>query len=375
MDTALEHLESIILVADASESAEAHWNEVCSTIRQLLEDLPAWAIQDIHLLGCWQTVPPNLFSAPGVPFPRQGHSLLAPIVKELQSAEETVQLAIVVGSGTIFDMEDVVNTPWVGRWVFVNAGDEPLRPSGIALSEFDSRNLPALYSWLSTPIEAPFSPLRRPVSGWSNDDLVWSTDKCGFPLVYIPPLDAYVHLFPVAKAQYEAFLPHSPFGDSWYQEVLALNPRLSHVHLDCADYEQLFLTGVLVPEVEAFATWSGRSYQFLTVSEWRSAYCWMQGQPACLPPASLKAGDLSQAAMTLWENLITRLSPPSLLELALLVNGINEWVVQADEYCCLGRTRPAFRQQLLDPLNETVSLVRPSDRHRYIGFRLLRRGI
>ena len=79
-------------------------------------------------------------------------------------------------------------------------------------------------------------------------------DPCGFPVIPVESLGLSVHLLPVAKVQFERFLAEpNDYGDSWYEELLALNPRSSHTRLDNETRERAFLTGVVPEEARAFA--------------------------------------------------------------------------------------------------------------------------
>src|SRR4051812_25305456 len=102
----------------------------------------------------------------------------------------------------------------------------------------------------------------------------WSPDRTGFPVLDLPELGLAVHLVPVSKPQFERFLAEPVaegglFGDAWYESVLAVSPRLSIRDAQPANYESLFLGGILPTEAERFARWLGTGYDLPKVESWR----------------------------------------------------------------------------------------------------------
>ncbi|MBK9233432.1 MAG: hypothetical protein IPO15_21960 [Anaerolineae bacterium] len=91
----------------------------------------------------------------------------------------------------------------------------------------------------------------------------WTLDPRGFPLVWIEPLRAYLHLFPVSRPQFEHYLcaAHPPgLGDAWYTDLLTLLPRSSPATVSAERLEQLFCAGLLPSEVHDYVQWQGADY-------------------------------------------------------------------------------------------------------------------
>jgi hypothetical protein len=221
-----------------------------------------------------------------------------------------------------------------------------------------------------------------------------------------------MHLLPVTKLQFERFLcDASVYGDSWYEGLLALNPRVSPRRADAASREGLLLTGVLPDEALAFAAWCGPEYDLPTVDEWRAACAEWARAPAWnsggrtlspiprdvrahRPPASGEGGgpergegpggEAHSGCVAVPEAYVP---PPvrllldwwlgqpatSAADQALFRGGIVEWVRDGEAFVGLGAPRPEFLPNLWDPLADVVRPLRPEERSRAFGFRLVRR--
>lgn len=130
----------------------------------------------------------------------------------------------------------------------------------------------------------------------------WSCDRTGFPLVAIPGLGMEVHLLPVTKVQFERFLAEpDAFGDTWYEEALALNPRVPSRQFTAKNRERLFLTGILPEEALAFAKWLGAGFDLPTVTEWREIH---KAFAAELAPLRSLSEFLSQRGASLARDLV-----------------------------------------------------------------------
>jgi hypothetical protein len=183
-----------------------------------------------------------------------------------------------------------------------------------------------------------------------------------------------VQLLPVTKVQFECFLAEpNDFGDSWYEGILTLNPRVSYRRFTSKDRERLFVTGVLPEEALAFARWMGKGFDVPTVAEWRALYARLTAETALSRPLiDVLSQQGSQPARIVIEELLSQLRAHSLLDLSLMRGGVVEWVWQRDTWVGLGAPRAEFHANLWDPLSDVVRPIRPEERVFYFGFRLVR---
>ena len=186
-----------------------------------------------------------------------------------------------------------------------------------------------------------------------------------------------MHLFPVAKPQFEAFLAAAPASparrDAWYGGLLALNPRLSPWSGSLASYEQMFITGLLPEDVQAFAAHLGPGFRIPDVESWRTAFRWLAEQELSIPPARLEY-EMVPAARRIWQGLLAALRPRTLLDLSLMQGGVLEWATAADgHFVALGKPRDAFDPNYRDPLRDRPwEPTTPIRRSKRFGMRLIR---
>ncbi len=369
-----DQIHSTLLVADASESASLVWNEINQVIWNILDELKQPNIDNIYLLGTHGIVPLNSYHEQSNTVRPHGVSLIAPIIAELQQNHKRILNGLIIGSGKVFDLADYLDSKWVQNWMAIRVGTESLLPIEGCIPEYEASDLTSAITRLQTLTSKPIPVSKLITSTWSSSVQYWSIDRSGFPLVFVEPLQIWAHLFPVFKPQFEAYLSNqNNLGDSWYQALLELNPRLSYNNRDYSNYEKLILTGIFPEEIQAFSQWLGPEYSLPTVEEWRNIHKWFNHQPPELPPHELVKEGLSYSAERIWEGLIGEISPTSMLDLSLMNQGVIEWL-RSPEWTGLGRTRPSFRPKLTDPLtDEPTKPIRHDVRLRYFGFRLIRR--
>ncbi len=158
-----------------------------------------------------------------------------------------------------------------------------------------------------------------------------SYDRTGFPLIAVPDLALAVQLLPVTKTQLERFIAEpNAFGDAWYEEILALNLRVSPRGFTAEQRERLFVTGLLPEEVLAFARWLGEGFDLPTVAEWRAIHKTIAAEPA---PFRRLIEVLTQKGSMLVRDLVQQVYSqvrtvhlPSLLDISLMQGGVVEWV-------------------------------------------------
>jgi formylglycine-generating enzyme required for sulfatase activity len=203
-----------------------------------------------------------------------------------------------------------------------------------------------------------------------------SCDRTGFPLLAVPDIGVEVQLLPVTKVQLERFLavPNS-FGDSWYEEVLACNPRVSYRQFSADTRERLFVTGVFPEEALAFARWLGEGFDLPTSQEWRALFAILAREQVLQHHVTSFVRQHCAASVgSILERLLAQLRVDSLLGLSLMCGGLVEWVRQDNTWIGLGAPRPGFHPNLWDPLTVEVKPLHPGSRMPYFGFRLVRRG-
>ncbi|MBN1483856.1 MAG: hypothetical protein JXA37_03975 [Chloroflexia bacterium] len=195
-------------------------------------------------------------------------------------------------------------------------------------------------------------------------------DRTGFPWLALPDVGLEMQLLPTAKLQLEQWIAEpNAFGDSWYEEVLKASPRLSYRRFEAAQRESLFAGALRPEEALDFAHWLGSDLDLPTVGEWRQLYRAL----ADLALPGLEEIPVQGVARVVLQRLWEQLAPSSLLELSLLRGGLIEWARQGPEWVGLGAPRPAFWPHLWNPLVDVVRPLRPEERLRHFGFRLLRR--
>jgi hypothetical protein len=287
----------------------------------------------------------------------------------LRKLRQRIQVAFVLASDQVYDLADWIDSPWVESWVLVKIGQSTLKTESVPIPEFTLDQLEGLKTWLDNGVEQTKRRTRPAIIQWGDSSYNIDLDPTGFPMIEVPPFGRYIHLFPISKLQYEAFLTDNPACNApdQYDILLRIHPRMKARGGDTTRYEQLFVGGILPQEAEAFSSWLGDEYQLPEVTEWRKAYQWMVNQGA-LP---VRPGSMSESATLIWDMLSQASILQQLHTFALFENGLNEWVYQGDAYAALGRTRPAFRKQLNDPL---VDVIKPISgvRARQYGFRLIR---
>jgi hypothetical protein len=221
--------------------------------------------------------------------------------------------------------------------------------------------------------------------------LRFAQDRAGFPLLWIEDLRAYIHWFPVTKLQCEYFLcaePDRRFDESWYDELLTLNPRITPTGINARNYWQALLSGITPSEAQRFARWCGEDYDIPTQKEWLQAYRYLKTLPPATSPDVLQQmGELRPRTRTLLQRLDEAARNAikeggyeyTLADQMLMRMGVMEWVACADlrpPWGGLGKTPSELGSRFSNPDQGTPS--KPTDpeiRSRAYGCRLLRRAV
>lgn len=199
------------------------------------------------------------------------------------------------------------------------------------------------------------------------DDLirVVSDNKTHFPLLEIENIGSLT-LWPITKIQYEMFISQANrYGDTWYDEILTFNPRISYQDFNKKNYERLFITGLHVEEAQSFSIWFGEYFRIPTVEEWRNIY-----QIICDQDFFTCPSDISIQANIIWEKIMKFSKSP--IQFTLMKDGVVEWVKNGEEYVGLGAPRPHFHPNVLNPETDLVSKIKRNERLHYFGFRLIK---
>jgi hypothetical protein len=373
--------ESFALIIDTSSSAARHLDDA-RRLAQLIYDLTGVVDEEqfkIFMIG--STTPISLAAlrqtGPSVGGQQsQPCSLIAPIMETLVR-EERKRSVIIIGSGQIFDLDDWTDHPSFDGWLLVQIGAESLQGRDRRVSEIIAEQMGGdADTLLSYITRLPRHEMEYERYSSDGDAFEWQVDKTGYPLIFVEPLGAYVHLFPVTKPQFEKFIsadPRREYGDKWYEEMIALNPRASYRSANVPAREQLFMTGLTPVESMAFGRWMGRTYSLLTRNQWSVCNRWFSEHTAPPMPPDLR-DRLSRDALGIWEMVeaqcLEQNWPPNLQELSLMTQGILEWVVeQSGRYCGLGD--PASSKSQRNAEHPVYPIGR--GRHRNIGFRLCTR--
>jgi hypothetical protein len=170
------------------------------------------------------------------------------------------------------------------------------------------------------------------------------SDDLGFPMVSIPEIDLSVSLLPVTKFQFERFIAHeNQYSDSWYDKVLAINPRCSWRKINQSNRENLFMT---------FRIMKGTR----------------------VDTHRLLALDGHAAAKSIIDTFVAQIKPNNWAELSLLKGGLMEWVRNGEVFGGFGVPRAQFLPNAFNPEIQRPARPLPAERSRYFGFRLIQRG-
>lgn len=367
--------ESIAIIIDNSSSASSSLMEARQAAQKICYMTGSDQLK-LFMLGSSTPISQTSLKQvlpPGVNPHTQPCSLIAPIMGALVQEEEKHSV-IIIGNGEIFDLDDWIDNPQIDGWLLIGTGDESLQASFGRVAEVKLDQIPwddieTLLSYFSR--FAQQSPIPNSNS-YSTGQYHWQVDASGYPLILVEPLDAYVHLFPITKSQFEKLITSGRkpgFGDEWYTELLELNPRVSYRSADISSPDGLFMTGVTTDEASDFSRWLGRNYGLLTAEDWAVCSNWFAAQDAVSLPDALR-NCLSPDAVAIWDLVETKWLDrhSTLQDLSLMTHGILEWVVERPgRYCGVGE--PALsklQRKASDP-------VRPLGRLKNLGFRLCAR--
>ena len=190
-------------------------------------------------------------------------------------------------------------------------------------------------------------------------------NKSHFPLLEIKDIGSLT-LWPITKIQFEEYISQvNQYGDTWYDEILSCNPRISYQNVSKKNYERLFITGLTIEEVQSFSKWFGEDFRIPSVEEWREIYRLMGTQDDFSPPS-----DMSYPANKIWKKLSKFSNSP--IKFSFLQDGVIEWVSSGENYAGLGAPRPSLFPNAFNPLTDIIKKFKRDERLNYLGFRLIK---
>lgn len=215
------------------------------------------------------------------------------------------------------------------------------------------------------------------------------TDRMGFPMLKVDDINAYIHFYPVTKIQFEYFLTSvlsKDFDETWYDEILQLNPRISPSQVRYDNYWNAFITGVMPKEAIRFAEWCGDNFDVPTLEEWCKAYKSLKEQPTLLIDEIFEAINPKPRVRTLLERLedapkrqMQRLGLELTIDYQMFLRrGVIEWVLDPlarSPWGGMGKLNRNFQALATNP--DMCEPTQPRDpensRLFYYGFRLIKR--
>jgi hypothetical protein len=214
-------------------------------------------------------------------------------------------------------------------------------------------------------------------------DIELRMDPTGFPMIKLAA-NKYIHWLPVTKVQFEYFMCDSyddSFDTRWYEQVLALNPRVPPGKISSRDYWRAFISGILPAEAQRFGFWCGEGYRLPSAEEWAQAYQVLSSHPAQdLETSKMLEGlpsrhrelilrtDIAASEAARRMGYIRRLADQMLMRLGFL-----EWVANEERWGAIGEPFPDLCGNLMTPERGELVLPREPDRVRLpcLGIRLL----
>jgi hypothetical protein len=216
----------------------------------------------------------------------------------------------------------------------------------------------------------------------------FTTDPAGFPMVWVEAIPAWMQWLPVSKLEFERFLGETPdrrFDATWYDQLLALNPRVPPARISGESYLNALLTGILPGEAQRFAAWLGEGFALPTLDQWLRAWWVLAALPAerGLPAALVPGLGLAEPVRTLVARMESAAAARprrqrTLADQMLLRSGVLEWVQESGppaRWVGIGEPPRTVRGlPRISPERGPVVPDRPEAfRSHLFGFRLIRK--
>lgn len=203
--------EAIALIIDTSSSAADDWDEIRQTAQRihLLMGMEQPESFKLFMFGTPTPISSGILdqaNPPNANQPQLPCSLIAPIMETLLSDPQRHSV-IIVGNGEVFDLDDWTGDPRFDGWLLVRTGVNMLKKPTNRVSEIMSDQLDVDGDTLRDRFTRLVANREyRTKRASNNGNFRWQVDASGYPLIFVEPLAAYVHLFPVTKPQFEKFI-------------------------------------------------------------------------------------------------------------------------------------------------------------------------
>lgn len=204
-----------------------------------------------------------------------------------------------------------------------------------------------------------------------------SADPRGHALLVLDDIEpkGCLSLLPVTKIQFERFLVGTrEVDDVTYARILEHNPRISLEDLKRSGDYRAFLTGASPTMVEKYAQWTSDLFSVPDDAFWRAArrrlgQCRV-GHASQVDLVCRRAGIAAEDRLLI-RRLMALRNPGNWSQLALMENGLMEWVMHDSDLRVYGSPDPAFDGTIIAQSDKPLSVFSPESQWK-VGFRVWR---
>lgn len=146
----LDTHNSLVIVLDASESAQEQWEEILSLANNTVNKLPAHIDKRLFFLSNSQEYNFNDLNYEAKNWREENlsrGSFITPVIKSLDKNSGKI---IIIGFGPVYDLEDWLETDFSGKFIFVKLGQSLKKDLNIGI-EIEPPELPG---YLQNPIQS-----------------------------------------------------------------------------------------------------------------------------------------------------------------------------------------------------------------------------
>lgn len=217
-------------------------------------------------------------------------------------------------------------------------------------------------------------------------ELNLALDPTGWPMVFVPPINAWLGCLPITKIQFEHFLMGTmqpQYDRSMYDQALQMSRRITAAEITKDNYHWAPMSAVTPTEANDYAHWMEHRGDSIhcrlpTQEEWLTVWKHFKSGPSQSVARSVRQEGLKPPPRA--THLLERLDvavfesprPPALLDDFLMRNGIREWVLRSDgNYGGAGEPHNEFGFGFVDGGSDVSRPRHTEERQRGYGFRLL----